>query len=148
MKTENVRRDNWIRALRSGDFEQGTNGLRDVDDKMCCLGVACAVDPMVTWKPHPSPGIFGRKWQDAYFTHPGVSPHTDFTGNLPVAYAVDLGLTPEETGKLIDMNDSGRYSFVDIADMLEDGTIDAAYDDYEQAIKDAHDARNPEPAFA
>lgn len=32
-----------VDALRSGDFRQARNRLRDDDDKMCCLGVACEV---------------------------------------------------------------------------------------------------------
>lgn len=35
----------WIRALRSGRFEQGTGVLHQdgKDDRYCCLGVACVV---------------------------------------------------------------------------------------------------------
>lgn len=32
----------WVKALRSGDFEQGIGVLRK-GDKYCCLGVACEV---------------------------------------------------------------------------------------------------------
>lgn len=32
-----------VDALRSGDFKQARNRLRDDDNKMCCLGVACEV---------------------------------------------------------------------------------------------------------
>jgi hypothetical protein len=31
----------WLEALRSGKYEQGTQYLRTIDDKFCCLGVAC-----------------------------------------------------------------------------------------------------------
>lgn len=34
-------RDEWIPALRSGNYKQGCLVLRDHDDKFCCLGVAC-----------------------------------------------------------------------------------------------------------
>lgn len=30
----------WVKALRSGDYEQGTKYLR-MDGKFCCLGVLC-----------------------------------------------------------------------------------------------------------
>ena len=31
----------WTAALRSGEFNQGTGALRDMDDRYCCLGVLC-----------------------------------------------------------------------------------------------------------
>ena len=40
MMNENAKK--WVKALRSGEFEQGTGYLRK-GDKFCCLGVACAV---------------------------------------------------------------------------------------------------------
>lgn len=32
----------WVKALRSGEFEQCTGSLKK-DDRHCCLGVACVV---------------------------------------------------------------------------------------------------------
>jgi len=40
MLNENAKK--WVKALRSGEFKQGTGYLRK-GDKFCCLGVACAV---------------------------------------------------------------------------------------------------------
>lgn len=31
----------WVDALRSGEYRQGDGGLRDENDKFCCLGVLC-----------------------------------------------------------------------------------------------------------
>ena len=31
----------WLTALRSGDYRQGTGVLRTADDQYCCLGVLC-----------------------------------------------------------------------------------------------------------
>jgi hypothetical protein len=44
-------RDEWVRRLRSGDYDQGTGGLRRLVDgatadgpaRYCCLGVLCEV---------------------------------------------------------------------------------------------------------
>lgn len=33
----------WIKALRSGEFEQWRGTLRGPDNKRCCLGIACDV---------------------------------------------------------------------------------------------------------
>lgn len=41
-------RENWIPALRSGDFKQGQFALKHKNE-FCCLGVLCAVDPRVTF---------------------------------------------------------------------------------------------------
>ena len=36
----------WIKALRSGDYKQGTDCLRSNTNQYCCLGVACdLIDP-------------------------------------------------------------------------------------------------------
>jgi hypothetical protein len=35
----------WIAALRSGQFEQGTAGLKTWDGKVCCLGVLGLIHP-------------------------------------------------------------------------------------------------------
>lgn len=33
--------ERWAAALRSGDYTQGYNRLRSLNDKFCCLGVLC-----------------------------------------------------------------------------------------------------------
>ncbi|EJD67128.1 hypothetical protein BB65665_12991, partial [Bacillus sp. 916] len=33
----------WIEALRSKKYEQGKGFLKTIDNKFCCLGVACDV---------------------------------------------------------------------------------------------------------
>lgn len=40
MLNENAKK--WVQALRSGEYKQGKDALRD-NDKFCCLGVACEV---------------------------------------------------------------------------------------------------------
>jgi len=31
--------DKWVKALRSGKYEQGTRQLKTKDGRLCCLGV-------------------------------------------------------------------------------------------------------------
>lgn len=31
----------WITALRSGDYKQGKGGLKSTTNSFCCLGVLC-----------------------------------------------------------------------------------------------------------
>lgn len=33
--------EKWVAALRSGEYEQGTDFLRQSNNKFCCLGVLC-----------------------------------------------------------------------------------------------------------
>lgn len=33
----------WVKALRSGDYKQGTGTLRDQNNNFCCLGVLCNI---------------------------------------------------------------------------------------------------------
>lgn len=51
--------EKWLQALESGEYKQGKKKLR-VEDRFCCLGVACEISGMVerviTYK--PSKGIF------------------------------------------------------------------------------------------
>ena len=45
-------KEKFLKALRSGKYEQGTNCLRTRDDKYCCLGVYCEVVGL-EWDEHP-----------------------------------------------------------------------------------------------
>lgn len=39
-------KEKWAAALESGEYKQAKGLLRDLDDRMCCLGVLCQiVDP-------------------------------------------------------------------------------------------------------
>lgn len=37
----NVTKEEWVTALRSGEYRQGKGFLRNSDDEYCCLGVLC-----------------------------------------------------------------------------------------------------------
>lgn len=41
LEEQKQHRKDWVNALRSGDYKQGTGVLRDKNDNYCCLGVAC-----------------------------------------------------------------------------------------------------------
>ena len=36
-------KEKWLKALRSGEYKQGSHYLRRVDDTYCCLGVLCDI---------------------------------------------------------------------------------------------------------
>ena len=41
----------WVDALRYGDFKQGKGQLHNDNDEDCCLGVACHVSDIGVWRP-------------------------------------------------------------------------------------------------
>lgn len=50
----------WLKALRSGEYRQGTAGLR-FEDSFCCLGVLCdlhAEIAFVNWEYDERSGIY------------------------------------------------------------------------------------------
>ena len=42
-------RQEWVAALRSGNYKQ-TQGILRRDDGYCCLGVACEISGLAEWK--------------------------------------------------------------------------------------------------
>ncbi|KGM36164.1 hypothetical protein [Inquilinus limosus] len=120
----------WVAALRSDAYQQSQGALRDVNyhtekSSFCCLGVACDVFLKLE----------GRgEWDcDDYF----VVGDYDSSTALPDPVAEWLGLSSslgrltEEIDynsirvarDLTDLNDSAKYSFGDIADLIEGGKV-------------------------
>lgn len=117
-----------VEALRSGEFEQGKNYLKNHNGKMCCLGVACIVAKrndcdVVEWRNYiiylGAEGDFDaqflpivvRKWYGFEHANPRL-----YTANGSVTGAVEL-------------NDVDGYDFLAIADAfertyLQDGELD------------------------
>lgn len=100
--------DRWIEALLSGEYVQGYNCLRSVDNKWCCLGVGA--------------DITGIKWEspNMYNPHAYNLAGSHKTYLLSNAIREKLGLSQEEMGRLADMNDSMEKSFVDIAEYISE----------------------------
>lgn len=97
-------KEKWIKALRSGEYEQGVNRLKR-DGKFCCLGVLCDISGMAEWE------------GNAYMGNESILPYelAEKMGITPwgdLAFGLTFGLT------LTHLNDSGR-SFGDIADIIE-----------------------------
>jgi hypothetical protein len=103
----------WVTALRSGKYKQGTGQLKNYDGAMCCLGVACDISGLGSWR------------GETYV----VSPYDLSRTNLPQAvidyFSVDSAnptlLTSPEGNDLtaISANDVRHMSFNEIADLLE-----------------------------
>jgi len=108
----------WLKALRSNDYAQGKNGLRDVDDKFCCLGVLCDLyfeEKGLEWADE----ITG---DDRFYRIPGWG--SDFLPKFVQEWAGmktnDGELSSNEgVTTLSSMNDDG-HSFGTIAEMIEE----------------------------
>ena len=95
----------WIKALRSGKYEQAYHTLRlELDGKFsyCCLGVACNLLDSKQWTPSTDEPLYFNWGEIGYFSD-----------NLPF---VDT----EATKELIRLNDDEEWKFEVIADWLEE----------------------------
>lgn len=127
----------WVSALRSGEFEQGTDNLRK-GDKFCCLGVLCelAVQDGVINPPELS-------WESTEIYGYGKSEEQEYanTGELPEVVAKWAGLVDEDildefsdepiadldpyisfdgsSKTLSELNDSGK-TFIELAELIEE----------------------------
>ncbi len=90
----------WIKALRSGKYQQGQMELRPGDGTYCCLGVLC--DLAIKAKQISPTAI---DW---------------FRGNPPPCVAEWAGLDLSAQDGLVDMNDGG-CTFEQIALAIENG---------------------------
>ncbi len=97
----------WVKALRSGDYVQGTTRLkqRALDGvlKYCCLGVLAEVA-----------NLRFKKGTDGCYTLSG-----GVCGILPSPSKTRLGLSGDAEATLIVLNDTKLYSFKQIARRIE-----------------------------
>ena len=115
MKMPKKLKEEWIKALRSGEYEQGKKRLRtlyrDGSEKFCCLGVLCDI------------GIDGV-WDDDTCIMPAERhAYDDHSIGVPSqADLIAMGIGDPFDGTyfyLAEMNDEAN-SFDEIADWIED----------------------------
>jgi hypothetical protein len=97
-------RDEWVKALRSGEYKQARKTLQH-GDAYCCLGVLCVVAEKIGFeaaKRSDYPGE-GRKLQGNYLTA------------QPVGKYLPAGADEE----LVNLNDQKLAPFPVIADWIE-----------------------------
>jgi len=98
----------WVKALRSGKYDQGTGGLHSEDDNThCCLGVLCEVlvkKDKKNFSKHGDSFIFNNK---------------RMLGELNDELLKKVKITDEQQVELICMNDSDDMSFKKIAKYIE-----------------------------
>jgi hypothetical protein len=122
---------NWLVALRSGQYNQGTLLLRTENKEAgtcshCCLGVLCEVSGFTLDK-------FGGYYKDEVTlcrsSHAFPSPNTETKDPIVTPSTVEQynfeDYMYSKTGfhigykRLSDLNDSGHFTFSDIADIIE-----------------------------
>ncbi len=97
----------WLAALRSGEYRQGREALRQrvkKSDAYCCLGVLADLVAPEEWSKKPNSKRFYR--------------HNEGYENLSYGTFEQVGLDPHISNRLVDMNDSGQ-SFTTIAAWIE-----------------------------
>lgn len=99
--------DKWVKALRSGKYQQGRRALRTTDNKYCCLGVLCDLVASDEWSKSEDP-------DDPFYYHGPTSVMPD------VRLCDDVGLDEDFSFDLAHANDAGS-TFHEIADMIEAG---------------------------
>ena len=123
----------WIAALRSGEYKQGRWALR-TDSGYCCFGVLCDLyakaHPKACWNDEQNtflPDSSTPKWSTAE-----MPPDEVFVwagnkyGVTGWTVAVDDPGNPADSGEpqhLDTLNDSFLYSFHQIADLIEEQLI-------------------------
>jgi len=118
----------WVAALRSGKFMQGTGRLvRKVDGapRYCCLGVACEVFS----ERLGIRAIFDPTGHYISDDNPNVGKETLMYGVLPTVVADHLGLARSPIVRatvpigtesaLVTLNDGFSWTFTQIADAIE-----------------------------
>lgn len=103
----------WVAALRSGEYQQGTGGLRSEENEFCCLGVLCDLHDPRGWEESADEGGF---FYDGYESelpprHIKEWAHLNWNSTFVV---IDGSLNT-----LYHHNDNGR-TFAEIADAIEE----------------------------
>lgn len=101
-------KNQWVEALRSGDFRQGRGQLHPTDGSYCCLGILCLLaeaDGVCEFDKHDR-ACWSKSDNDS-------EKHT-----LPSCVGKWAGLDIKRVTPLIELNDAGM-TFSKIADYIE-----------------------------
>lgn len=120
VNTDNVRK--WVDALRSGEYDQTSGGLRRVDADgnatgFCCLGVACEISGLGRWSDNGMSYVADEYRSASYMPGP-VRDWLGLDSDDPLLNDVKYDDTPF-TASASELNDTYDRSFGDIADAIE-----------------------------
>jgi hypothetical protein len=104
-------KEQWIEALRSGEYQQGQKFLH-ANDRYCCLGVLCDLFQ----KAHPEKDHhWGNRTGDIFHFHEELN-------YPPMEVRLWAGLDDTTMEKLVQQNDTLGYTFGQIAAWIEMAT--------------------------
>lgn len=103
MKLEKKFKKAWVKALRSGLYEQGKGTLKDAEGKMCCLAVAGTIC-----------GVTNFNNQSVFQKGEGIKGISKVPKEL-----IGASWENDLVNKLTSMNDVECKSFSEIADFIE-----------------------------
>jgi hypothetical protein len=108
----------WIKALRSGEYEQGYGQLETHDHKFCCLGVACKI-----FIPEGKQVRLYGILKGGMPTSQTYAPNWLQTVNSEIACLNQFGYG------LSNYNDGCGYTFDEIADIIQLVYVEGAFNE-------------------
>jgi hypothetical protein len=106
--------EKWLKALRSGDYEQGTNALyKEKTNGYCCLGVACRIE-------YPLHYLLGSDGRYAGVIEKSLHQLKFNLKKIPKELIGGNLITNRLVNRLTRLNDDDKSSFKEIADWIED----------------------------
>lgn len=104
----------WVKALRSGEYKQGRDQLRNDSDRFCCLGVLCNLHaqahPKIAAKQNDARHYMGEQT----VLPPSVAKWAGLSNTAGGDVRID-----DWTDDLASHNDAG-YTFEDLANAIEE----------------------------
>jgi len=111
----------WLEALRSGEYKQTTENLRDING-FCCLGVLCdlhAKERGTNWEQLiDSYQLYGETQTLPLSVQEWAGLDNDIGGMVDFEYESD-GVMYVKSDSLPELNDSWNKNFNEIADLIE-----------------------------
>ena len=101
----------WVKALRSGKYDQAQEVLRTEDNKFCCLGVLCDLQVPNLWK---------KTNEKCWILRAKDSDGDIAKEQLPVVLQDRLNISSSQQEALIELNDSSGANFEEIASWIEE----------------------------
>ncbi|BAU40152.1 hypothetical protein [Ralstonia phage RSP15] len=121
----------WLAALRSGEYKQGQEQLRDDQNNFCCLGVLCNIhaqeNPDFAARQKKTTAYDGEqgllpkvvsKWAKLDDDNPGFNMPFSVRGTRNASYGDRLTFKKGESVDIAYLNDGG-LNFRQIADVIE-----------------------------